>query len=254
MDFRGLFDAYGRQARLWPALRVLFPLFFTIPVSFPLQYGMGTALLVLAGAGAVTVLLAHRTRAERALISEPGELWSGEPPSIYCRLLRRSDANIDADTKRRYYAFLERHIQAWRAPTAEQERADPAAADALYETAIKWLIEHTRDRKRFPLVFKAKVSYGLRYNLYVLQPLGLTVVALSYVLFVVAAIKRNSFLATTFGPPDAEELMLIASFLVILSALYSWPSLGPAEEAVRNASDAYAKALLAVCEDTGLHD
>jgi hypothetical protein len=64
-------------------------------------------------------------------------------------------------------------------PTAEDEVADPATADDLYETGVTALRELTRDDTQFPLVLKENIAYGFRRNLWGRKPYGIAVAALT---------------------------------------------------------------------------
>lgn len=239
MDLGGVFDAYGRQARLQPALLTLFPLFVTVAVWFPALYETGAGLLGLAVACGVTVLFAHVARmrgrsAERRLFSE----WGGKPTTIW---LRHRDTNLDAHTTRRYHNFLSGHVLDWHAPTEEDERSDSDAADARYESAVRWLLEFTRDRKRFPLVFKENVSYGFRRNLYGLKPIGLAVA--------VFCIAVNAGLLYWEYVEKAGEISPVGIVVAVVSALALVAWLVVVTPGwVRDAADAYTKTLLSSCD------
>ena len=239
MDFGEVTDAYGRKARLQPALLMLFPLFVTVAVWFPALYDFAWGMLGLAVACGVTILFAHMARmrgrsAERRLFS----LWSGKPTTIW---LRHRDAKLDAHTTSRYHRFLNEHIPEWEAPSETEERDDPGTADARYDSAVRWLLEYTRDHKRFPLVFKENVSYGFRRNLYGLKPLGLAVAML--------CIAMNAGALYLYQHDEASSLnpMGVVSLVLSLLAAVGWLILvGPSW--VRDAADAYSKALLASCD------
>jgi hypothetical protein len=77
---------------------------------------------------------------------------------------RHRDDRLDAAAKASWCQFLGGRIKE-KAPTAEAEAADPAGADAYYARCGDWLREHTRDRKRFKLIFEELVTYGFRRNL-----------------------------------------------------------------------------------------
>ena len=88
-----IFDKYGRQARLFPALLTLFPVFITVAVWVPALYQLGAGLVAIATACGLLTALAHfsRTRGrivEKKLVRE----WGGLPTTIW---LRRSDENLE---------------------------------------------------------------------------------------------------------------------------------------------------------------
>ena len=123
----------------------------------------------------------------------------------------------------------------------EEERADPDDADARYETAVRWLLEYTRDRKGFPLVFKENGSYGFRRNLYGLMPIGLTVALVCAVANLIAVYQSTAGGNGAFSAAGATALIVTVVAVVVWLFVVkpAW---------VRDAGDAYAKALLAACE------
>ena len=233
-----MFDAYSRQARLQSALLALFPLFFSVAVWLPALYELVAGLVGLAVACGVTVAFAHVARVRGRTIEEQlFESWGGKPTTTW---LRHRDDHLDEHTKARYCEFLGSNVRDWRGPTVEEERADPTEADARYETAVRWLLEYTRDRKRFPLVFKENVSYGFRRNLYGLQAIGLIVAIVCTIANVVA-------LYIGAGDGGSTSAAGAAALGVSFAAIVGWLFVvKPAW--VRDAGDAYAKALLAACD------
>jgi len=67
-------------------------------------------------------------------------------------MFRRNDSTIDEELEERYRQFLANKLGV-TAPTAAQEQADQGAADAFYEQCGVWLRQHTRDTKKFHLLF-----------------------------------------------------------------------------------------------------
>ena len=230
-----LFDTYSRQARLQPALFSLFPLFLTVAVWLPALYELFAGLLGFAVACGVTVLLAHIARvrgrsAEAQLFNE----WGGKPTTIWLR--HRSD-QLDPRTKSRYFVFFEKKILEWERPSMEEETADPMEADQRYDTAVRWLLEYTRERKRFPLVFKENVSYGFRRNLFGLKTISL-IVGSACIVANCIALYRNF---APFHVAGASALVVSIATVVVWGVIVKSPW-------VRDAADAYAKALLASCD------
>src|SRR5436853_2064942 len=148
-DVASLFDAYGLRARLLPALLLVLPAAVVFSLLFPALYA--TLARVFGSLGVVAVglfFLAHVIRArgrllEKRLYSE----WGGIPTTAW---LRHRDDNLDSITKARYHRFLESRIDGLKMPSAESETNDPAAADKAYASAVKWLLEYTRNAKSFP--------------------------------------------------------------------------------------------------------
>ena len=88
--------------------------------------------------------------------------WGGKPTT---QLLRHRDHQLDPNTKSRYHAKLAAIVPGIRMPSPEEEAQDPQAADHVYDSCVKYLIQKTRDHKQFPLLFHENVSYGFRRDL-----------------------------------------------------------------------------------------
>ena len=220
---------------------MLFPLFVTVAVWTPAVYTRAVSLVSLAVACGAVVCLAHIARAlgrnvERALFAN----WGGQPAT---RWLSHSDGNLDAQTKARYHGFLTRHMDAWVAPSPTDELQDNRKADIAYESAVRWLREKTRDRKRYRLVFEENVSYGFRRNLYGLKPVGLVVGSLCLVSNYLALNGVISNTTAAIGPGLgglALSLAVLICWIVVVRP--TW---------VRDSAEAYARALLATCDQSG---
>ena len=173
VDLSKLFDSYSRQARLFPGLLTLFPIILTAIALFPrLGTSSWGATLVTVGTSCgllygLSVLSRSRGKAvEKRLLVE----WSGLPTTIW---LRHREAHLPPPVLARYHVFFAKHIPLFLAPSAEQERGDPKAADGMYASAVKWLQERCRGQA-FPLVEKENAEYGFRRNLRGLKPIGIT--------------------------------------------------------------------------------
>lgn len=235
----GLFDKYSLEARLRPALFVWLPLFLTVAVWIPALYQTAAGFVGLVIACGLTVVLAHYARARgRAAQVTLVSKWGAMPTTIW---LRHSDTQLEAATKLRYHQFLENQIPGWVAPSREQEYKNPEAADAAYSSAVKWLLEWTRDTSKYPLVFAENISYGFRRNMYGMKPVGLVVASGSL------AFACWKF----FGPAGlvniGTDLAETGAGFISLLALIWW-FLGVTDSWVKDAADAYARALLSACE------
>jgi hypothetical protein len=102
--------------------------------------------------------------------------WGGAPTTI---VLRHSDCRLDTYTKSRYMSILETLISNFSTVSSEQEVSDTSKADEMYRTAGNYMREHTRDSKKYPLIFKENVAYGFSRNTKAFKWLGVTISALS---------------------------------------------------------------------------
>lgn len=235
MDLKKIFDDYGRTARLKPALFTAFPIILTVAAWNPALYSLVSGLIGLAAACGVVLFLAHWARTRGRQAESRMEKESGG--KITASFLRFSDNRLDSVTKTRYCTFLQARIPAWTAPTIEQERADASSADATYDSGVRWLLEYTRDVKRFPLIYKELVSYGFRRNLYGLKPIAITIS--------VICTSINIGMLLTKDVPDSS--FGIISLVVSVVSLVAWISVIDSDW-VRDSANAYARQLLAVCE------
>jgi hypothetical protein len=134
--------------------------------------------------------------------------WGGKPTTI---LFRHSDDVIDANTKHRYAKFLSENIKGWTRPTSGEEARNLTAADQRYDSATRWLLEYTRDKKTYALVFNENIAYGFRRNTYGLKPHGVIVAGLSFLANVAALYVTASFTPVHIG-----------SMVIALVAVFAW--------------------------------
>lgn len=234
-----VFDGYGRQACLGPALLSLFPVFVTVAVWMPSLYQLAAGLVGLAAACGMTTVLAHIARSRgRAVQKKLKQDWGALPATVW---LRRFDRNLDPTTKQRYYSFLEENVPDWHPPTAELERTAPRESDAILDSAVRWLLEHTRDPKAYPLVLKENISYGFRRNVLGLRPLAVAAALASsgYGAYFLTATAQDT-------PTDATAAQYAALF--VSATLLIWWAFAVTSSWVRDAANAYARALLASCD------
>ena len=238
-----LLDPYARQARLYPALIVICPIALLIIVWFPaLWTTLGTVASVASSFG-LALLLAQvaRDRGKR-LESSLYDSWGGKPSVA---LLRHRDSRIDEHTKSRYRGFLHGQLPELKLPTAEEEGADPEAADRAYQSVTAWLLTQTRDTKRFSILFRENISFGFRRNLWGLKPLGIAV-TLTAACASTAAITYRYW--AEHGPPPPPEVMIVTAAVWLL--LLVWVAV-ITRDWVRIPADAYGTQLLAACDTLG---
>src|SRR5271157_4065286 len=234
-----LFDRYSLNARLRPTLLALFPAFVTIAVLFPETYKtLSTTVVSFAvSCGVLVVLAGGVRRLGRAKEAQLFKKWGGMPTTAW---LRHRDANLDPVTKTRYRSFLLAHVPNLTLPTREEEESAPDHADNCYRSATKWLLEYTRDTKKFPLVFEENINYGFARNCLATKPFALIVSILC-----LAAIGLHIWLNPTIT--WYADSGILVSLGAALGAFALWASL-VSEKWVKDASDTYTRALLAACE------
>ena len=166
---RPVFDRYSWQARAFPAYITISPIIFTLSAIAP--HGLDLPL----GASAAIVFvplsfLAGQVGADfgKRLENRLWQKWGGPPTT---RFLRHSNPEFNAAIRRRLHTKLRSH--GLNVPSVDEQECNPQAADVHWEACTKELIRRTRDRKKFPLVFKGLTEYGFRRNLLGLKPFGL---------------------------------------------------------------------------------
>ncbi len=229
-------DHYTRQARLFPALLVMLPIGFAIVAWFPEKFlGWGLLLGVATSCG-LTALFAQIGR-DLGKRKEPKlyAKWGGKPTT---QLLRHTSTYIDQHTKARYKEKLKSLIANISFPTADEEKNAPDAADEVYVSCTKYLLEKTRDQKQFDLLYKENVNYGFRRNLWGMKPAGLLLALIGF-----AAASAPIVLAQ-----DIVILPVAITATALNAMLLIWWLFRITPNWVRIAGFAYAERLLAACE------
>ena len=239
-------DPYDRQARLWPALLALLPLITMMGLLYATSATIGTnAAATAISCGALYFLTNLCREFGKRLEPKLFEAWGGKPST---RLLRHSDPTIEAPTKRRYHAFLASKI-ATAFPDEAQEAKDPHAADEIYQSAIRWLLNHTRDTKTFSLLFQENIAYGFRRNALGLKPLGLAIAGGCFLWVLVShVVISNSAeyfydLSAIMQLPSPAGWSLATSAIMILAWCFYFT-----EKSVHTSAFAYAEMLLRACD------
>jgi hypothetical protein len=236
-------DPYERKARLTPALLALAPAFAVVIGLYGVRPDLGTMSVgILTAFGFFYVLASVARELGKRLENRLFSSWGGKPTT---QLLRHADQTLDPLTKMRYHAFLSRHIGV-PFPTVAEEQHDPLAADQRYAAGAKWLLDQTRDTKKFPLLFKENIAYGFRRNALGLKPYALVVAAVSWGWVLVAVGIINS---------SGVHLDILTQ-----ASAGAWAAIGgsPAacalwvffftERTVRTAAFTYADMLLRACD------
>ena len=161
------------------------------------------------------------------------ERWGGLPSVA---ILRHRDARIDAITKNRYHKHLSTLVKGTKPPTPNEEGDDPTKADQVYTAWSSYLRVHTRDTKKYPLVFQENISYGYRRNVCGLRPMGISLSALSLASGA-GWLYRMSVITGTIGTESIASLLSVFAFLLLWIFRFT-------TEWVRIPADAYAQRLV----------
>lgn len=241
-------DPYERPARLYPALLALLPLLALVMLLYgPKATALTGAVTVAVSCGGLflTTNLCRELgkRLEENLYRE----WGGKPTTL---LLRHRDNSIEGVTKRRYHAFLASKINV-PFPDQDQEATNPAAADEVYQSGVRWLLNHTRPEgnKKFDLIFNENVAYGFRRNALGVKPLGLAVSvgSLLWVLVIEGVFfsPAHRFIDTAafLRMPETATASLIVSGVMIVAWLFFFT-----KSSAHTAAFTYAETVLRACD------
>jgi hypothetical protein len=241
-------DPYDRQARLYPALLCLLPLLALIALLYAPYVSVLTGVVTMAISCGGLFLMTNicremGKRLEEKLFRE----WGGKPTT---QLLRHRDSAIDSVTKRRYHAFLASKINIVF-PDAEHEKTDQVAADEVYQSGARWLLDHTRPDmgKQFDLLFRDNIAYGFRRNALGVRPIAIAIalgcliwaLAKEHVLFGTG--RRIFDLAATaqLSPQVIASLAVAGVMLLVWLFFFTKTSL-------RTSAFTFAQTLLRTCD------
>ncbi|HWU80841.1 MAG TPA: hypothetical protein VN158_12340 [Caulobacter sp.] len=229
---------YEWTARLKPALFTLLPIFVSIAVWVPEVWTVLGALSGLLAACGVTALLAQvaRHRGKRLEARDP-EIG----PRLSIALMRHGDQRIDRFTKGRYHRFLA--ANGHEIPSPEQEQTDPAEADERYRACMTWLLEATRDEKKFALLLRENIAYGFRRNLLAMKTIALPILIASLVVNAIALWSQWPDFETRAWAALGVEVALIAALIAWLFVIN--------RDFWADASLSYGTRLLSCCDALG---
>lgn len=231
-------DPYVRRARLQPALLVALPVALAVFAWFPSEATVAGAVWSLVVWSGGTALIAQMARGPgRAKEPKLFALWRGKPTT---RLLRHRDSRNRVLLEHRHNKLCAL-LPNVSIPSAAEEAADPAAADAAYETCTVFLLEKTRSREHFPLVFEANCDYGFRRNLWGMKPLAVLLATAS-------AVAIGTLLYQDIAAGIRPQPVAVAGGAVVFALVVGWIGwFTPAW--VKITADAFAERLLGALEN-----
>lgn len=229
-----LTDTYDRKARLYPSLLLIAPVIALIIAAVSAKYSalQAVAAGVVSCGGAFLLTQLARDSGKNL---EPNlfQTWGGLPSVA---IFRHSDNRFDAITKARYHRTMASWVEQAKPPTANQERENPSAADQIYSAWSHYLRTHTRDQKKFALLFKENINYGYRRNVLGLRPFGIFIATS----VVIAAAARVSWVY--YHARQIDQMMLGAGIFSLILLLLWIFRFSP--DWVRVPADAYAYRLI----------
>jgi hypothetical protein len=248
-EVASFFDEYSRNARLYPALLAIAPIFWTIGLLKPDILTENSIHIIVSGVmffgGQYFFTNIARSKGKKVELNLIDK-WGGLPTTLF---LRHRDKRIDPYTKIRYHEKLGT-LCGITMPSSIDERRDNKSADDKYKSSVKKLIESRRDEK-YRLVHKENAQYGFRRNSY-----GLKYTALFFVVFVVIIVffawcGKHPHPITSwaaFSADLSERLNLYICFGLDIS-YFGFFAFAVNDKFVRQAADEYAVALLRTLDE-----
>ena len=231
-----VFDRYTWHARAFPVYITISPIILGLAAILPqgLDLPVGATAAIVFGPLA---FLAGQVGADfgKRLEKPLWEKWGGPPTT---RFLRHSNAEFNRVTREQVHAKL--RDLGLHVPSEKDQQTALHAADEYWEACTEELIRRTRDRSRFPLVFKGLTEYGFRRNLLGLKPFGLllSITALFVCLWKIWA---------GWGSQEQIAVTVGAAFLS-LALLVTW-TFWVRERTVAISANRYARFLLEAAQE-----
>jgi hypothetical protein len=218
---------------------VMLPVGLAVASWFPVEPEKWGSLLGLGTVCGLTMLFSQLGR-DQGRMKEGAlfECWGGKPTT---RFLSRVASPLNPHTLERYRMKLGELRGDLKLPTAEEESEAPGEAKAVYESCVDYLLERTRDRKAFPLIFSENVNYGFRRNLWGMKPAGMTIAMLAGSACL-ARVGMDWWQSRTV-PGFSLLAAVVCVFFVVIWVGRITPNW------VRLAGDAFAQRLLAAVEE-----
>lgn len=236
------FDTYNIRARIAPVFLVFLPLILVSYLSsvklYTVQALSGSTIFTIA----LSILAAQFGR-DRGKVKEKG-LWDkwGGPPTT--RFLRHSDTQYNPIRRNRCHNVLKSLLPDINLPTSEEESCNHDKADLIYDACIRYLINRTRNKKEFPLIYSENVNYGFLRNLWGLKPYGICISIMSIIFSILYVLKTYP----NFLDINLESFSTIVILILYLGFWIFWVN----PNKIKIAAEAYAARLLDYCEQIEL--
>lgn len=154
------------------------------------------------------------------------------------RFLRHGNHEFNEVTRGRVHDKL--RALGLEVPTREEQEQDERRADTHFESCTEELIRRTRDKKKYPLVFKGLTEYGFRRNLLGLKTFG--------IVLAVASLAGAAWSVYSNWSPDKLPAVSIVAGLITVGLLLAWTT-WVAERTVCLAANRYARFILEAALD-----
>ncbi|MEP3346757.1 MAG: hypothetical protein ABJN34_08970 [Litoreibacter sp.] len=210
----------------------LFPAILIMALAFPQLYETAVGFVGLALVCGVLTIASHFARTRGKKVEQRlNAKWGGKPTT---RFLLDDNSELDDQTRNRYLAHFSKNVPDWNLGE------DPKQG---VESAVRWLLENTRDTSAYGLIFKENISYGFRRNCLGMKPIGSLISMICAIYWGTQLYIQLPALSET-RPTDLIGLSVSA-------ALVLWWLFVVGEEWVKEAGNSYAKALLGSIDTMG---
>jgi hypothetical protein len=173
----GKLDEYAVKARVFPAFLALLPLGICASQFIGFGSAVVAACSAFGGTALLSFVLAQWSRdAGKLRERDLYERWGGKPTTAY---LRHRDKTVSPMLKQRRHQRLQRLAPDLVLPSVCAEAENPGEADDCYEAATKVLIQRTRDKEKYQVLFQELIDYGFRRNTWGLKRIAVGVLVAS---------------------------------------------------------------------------
>jgi len=242
------FDHYIISARFKPIFFTIVPAIVTVLAWFSdAKTVLGGLLTFLISFGIMAFLSGYVSNRGNALQDRLYASWGGAPTTI---IMRNTDSTLDPITKSRYRKCLASKVNGLVFPEPGANTMEQHDEDKHYKSATNFLREYTRDKKKYPAIYRDNIAYGFSRNLLALKTEGLWLSGIALILNAYL-VYRLTFAGETIIL-SIESLLkhywlqfssVLTSFIMII--VYSFViNIGY----VRGRAFRYAKSLYEACE------
>lgn len=240
------FDTYSLWARVKPAAFIILPIALSVVTFYEPARSAGGALITFLTSFGVMSYIANQMSTRGNIVQKKlFNKWGGSPSTL---LLRYRNDEIDVNTKQRYQKFFSKNIDNYEIITPEEEAAEPDITDKKYDSAIKYLLEHTRDKQKYNLIFGELIAYGYSRNTYAFKWLSVIIsasslIVSSLIIYMTHMVDKTIDLNLIFTIPFEQIVLFVILLLLMLNSLFFVN-----ENWVKTRAFAYGRRLLAACD------
>jgi hypothetical protein len=237
------FDHYSINALFMPAFFICLPLVFTTVAWYPDSKTIfGGIMTVLISFGVMSFLSVIISNMGNSIQRNYFNRWGGAPIIL---LFMPDNDEIDQYTKKRYFKWLNSKIPDLNLSLDQDDKSD---LQQKIRSATNFLREYTRDKKKYPAIYRDNVAYGFSRNLVAIKYVGLAMSIISLVVNVAVIFYpdyfqlisgQNSTYSVTFLGVAALTVSVLSIFLLLFVVNESF---------VKQRAYRYARSLLEICE------